>query len=271
MTGRLNPRRYDLGELRDVSRDRSQRPEPDRAAEARRTRAANGDDGTAVPVETTESFPERREESRHGRRPDESRHGRRATTATPTDAGTESEGDARSGDEPVTDDVEAYLRSRHRRRETESGRNGPISGQAAADRETTGGRDAAGERWRPREAGPQAAREGDYPPNAAAFLAELSGPGLSKPYLDRLPDAYSAQLEVFEWLERLLESGGHDATLSALEYYESIGWLSERSREELEDVVAGLPEAESVGASLRLDDHRESLLYVARLAQRRTR
>jgi archaellum component FlaD/FlaE len=77
---------------------------------------------------------------------------------------------------------------------------------------------------------------------------------------------------VFEWLEELLTAVGRDGTLSALEYYESIGWLSGRSREELEDVASGLsdPGPEAAAPSLGIDDHRESLLYIARLAGRRS-
>jgi len=253
MTGRLNPRRYDLGELRDVSRGRSDHPEPDRTAGDRPVRTDGSDDGTAVPVETTESLPRHRNERRRGKRAVDAE-----TVGMETGTGTETEADlpTESDPDPEPDEVEAYLRSRHRRRETANGRGHPNPDQVeAGDRRAEKNRGTAG----------------DYSANAAAFLAELSGSQLSKPYLDQLPDAYSAQLEVFEWLERLLESGGHDATLSALEYYESIGWLSDRSRAELEDVVAGLSTNEPASASLCLDDHRESLLYVARLAQRRTR
>lgn len=101
------------------------------------------------------------------------------------------------------------------------------------------------------------------------LLSQLSRRGVERPYLTRLPDAYSAQLEVFDWLEALLSKGGLDATLEALEYYESIGWLSESSREHLEEFTGGLaasdpPDPEPLG----VDDHRRSLVFIARLSHR---
>lgn len=252
MTGRLNPRRYDLGELRDVTRD-----PPDRAEDAVEGGESSPEDGTSVPVEpTTDVRPEGRREGA----PRTDDRARRANGRGAAEPATGPDGPGRNGD--GTDDVESYLRSRHRRRE-ERGADADTRRDAGARRQRS-----PDDRQRSRGDVPTRAAPGGSP-DAAAFLAELSGPQLSKPYLDRLPDAYSAQLEVFEWLETMLESGGKEATLSALEYYESIGWLSERSREELEDIAAGLPAETAAGASLCIADHRESLLYVARLAHRR--
>jgi len=219
MTGRLNPRRDDLGEGHDAARE-PRHTDVDGPVDTRRD--GSDGDGGSVPVEPT-------------------------TGVAPTGDG------GHSADVPeAADDVEAYLRARHGSERGDDDRDG--------DRRWAERRDRADSAA---EFGPGAA------PNAAAFLAELSAAGVSKPYLDRLPDAYTAQLEVFEWLEGLLERAGHDGTISALEYYESIGWLSQRSHEELVDVASGLPAATPGEGPLDVDDHRESLVYVARLAQRR--
>jgi len=290
MTGPLNPRRYDLGELRDAARNPSDRPgadpsAPERSNGGRRDGEASpvgkgdGDDRT-VPVEATAPEPPRRSPrpdgtdngragapgeraARSGARTSGSEGARRGDPGQPPDGESRNRAEADTAEqhEPA-DDVESYLRSRHRRRDT-GGRRSERRSQAASER--------ADSRRDRRQAPPEPEGSRDRPRSVAALLAERSGPDLSKPYLDRLPDAYTAQLEVFEWLEGLLTAAGHDGTLSALEYYESIGWLSERSREELEDVASGLsaPAPEPAAQSLDIDDHRESLLYVARLAGRR--
>jgi archaellum component FlaD/FlaE len=228
MPGRLNPREYDLGELRDAARE----PHRRRAVEDVPIESlvdngqASVEDGRSVAVEPEDEV------------------------ASPVDGETPAEAasDHHRGaeqDSPA-DEVESYLQSCHQRQQSQS-----VELRQAEPRE------------QPEQA------EQDHAPSTAVFLAELSGPHVSKPYLDRLPDAYGAQLEVFDWLDELLSAAGHEATMSALEYYESIGWVSEQCRTELEDVAAGLSTAETTGRSLNIDDHRESLTHVARLAHRR--
>lgn len=286
MTGPLNPRRYDLGELRDAARDPSDRSGADGSAPQRPdggrrdgTASADGDrddGGQSVPVEPTTPRPTG-EPHRQGadgraagtvdreRRPEPAEsHGPEAASGPETgyrapepDRG-HAAADTVERHDPA-DEVESYLRSRHRRRDSGERRSRQAGERAARQPDR-------------RRAPSRSGTAGDgRAQNATALLAELSGPDVSKPYLDRLPDAYTAQLEVFEWLEELLTAVGHDGTLSALGYYESIGWLSERSREELEDVASGLsdPGPEAAAPSLDIEDHRESLLYIARLAGRR--
>ncbi|CCQ36944.1 fla cluster protein FlaD [Natronomonas moolapensis 8.8.11] len=290
MTGPLNPRRYDLGELRDAARDPSGRSEadgsdPQRPDGGRRDAATSvdgdrGDGGQSVPVEPTTPRPTGTppRESDAGRAADAVDRSRRHEPAESRDTGAVSgseaghrtpepdrgraAADTAERHEPA-DEVESYLRSRHRRRDT---------GERRSEHHSHPAGDRAASRPDRRRATSRPERPGDgRPPNAAALLSELSGPDVSKPYLDRLPDAYTAQLEVFEWLEELLTAAGRDGALSALEYYESIGWLSERSREELEDVASGLsdPAPEAAAPSLGIEDHRGSLVYIARLAGRR--
>jgi len=285
MTGPLNPRRYDLGELRDAARDPPDRAGADGSAPQRPdggrrdgTASADGDrddGGQSIPVEPTTPRPTEEPQRQgadgraagtvgRGRHPDPAEsHGPEAASGPETgyrapepDRG-HAAADTAERHEPA-DEVESYLRSRHRRRDSGERRSHRAGERAARHPDR-------------RRAPSRSGTAGDgRAQNATALLAELSGPDVSKPYLDRLPDAYTAQLEVFEWLEELLTAVGHDGTLSALEYYESIGWLSGRSREELEDVASGLsdPGPEAAAPSLGVDDHRESLLYIARLAGR---
>lgn len=86
--------------------------------------------------------------------------------------------------------------------------------------------------------------------------------------LTQLPNTYTAQQEILDWMEGLLSSSGHQATLDALKYYESIGWLSAECRDQLEDFAEGLKTAGSMDPQpLEVDDHRESLQYIATLAR----
>ena len=102
-----------------------------------------------------------------------------------------------------------------------------------------------------------------------AFELRSLGAAVERPYLARLPDSYDAQVEIFEWLEGLLATCGREPALEALEYYESVGWLSGDSRESLEGFIEGLTAPEPPEPrSLDVDHHRESLRYVARLARR---
>jgi len=234
MSGRLNPREYDLGELRDAAR----KP-PDRRTAGRERPNASADDRTV----TVEPAADIGEEDASERGADPTVESRPGSAGRRADVGAEAAGSRQAG-APADGDVEEYLRARQRRN------------RDVADRPAERDRDR-----------PSRDRQRSDP-ETAARLAELSGPEVSKPYLERLPDGYGAQLEVFEWLDAMLSAAGEESTLAALEYYESIGWLSERSRSQLEDVAAGLPAPEGAGRPFDVADHRESLVYVARLAQR---
>jgi archaellum component FlaD/FlaE len=219
MPGRINPREYDLGELRDAVRETSQ---PD---EARSNDGA--DPQTEVPG-----------------------HERGDPAASGSGANVS-----------AAEDPEAYLRSRHRRRRPaegekreaeQNGQRGTVPPHARND-----GRDA----------GPEPGRNGEYSTDFE-LLSHGSGGDVSKPYLDELPGTYSAQLEIFEWLDQLVSKAGQEGAIAALDYYESIEWLSTESRDDLEEFVNGLESATSADASLGISDHRESLVYVARLTGR---
>ncbi|WP_336002476.1 FlaD/FlaE family flagellar protein [Halorientalis halophila] len=94
---------------------------------------------------------------------------------------------------------------------------------------------------------------------------EAGADDLTKPYLDALPESYGAEYVVFEWLEFLLTNFGYQGTSEAIQFYESVGWLTENVAADLNDYLLGLesPAEEPRGGTA--DDHRLSLVYVARL------
>lgn len=89
-----------------------------------------------------------------------------------------------------------------------------------------------------------------------------------KPYLRRVPDGPAGRRVAREWIRGLVERAGSDAAVEALSYYESLGWLTEAVREELEGflLAVGYRAGGSIDDLARAD-HVESLARTARLAQ----
>jgi len=96
-----------------------------------------------------------------------------------------------------------------------------------------------------------------------------AGSDAEKPYLDGLPDHYAGEHLVFEWLEFLLLHAGYQGAAEALDYYESVGWITADVESDLNDYLLGIDERASEGESLAIDDHLLSLVYVAKLASMR--
>ncbi|WP_178917319.1 FlaD/FlaE family flagellar protein [Natronomonas gomsonensis] len=94
------------------------------------------------------------------------------------------------------------------------------------------------------------------PAEAAAELTEIEG-------------GYAADLLVFEWLSELVCASGPASTLKALDYYESVGWISPSVRRELEAVLSGpyLDAHVDPGepSELSAGNHADSHGYVRRL------
>lgn len=96
----------------------------------------------------------------------------------------------------------------------------------------------------------------------------------SKPYLTTLPDGYSTELIVLEWLDHLRSAASTGAALRALRYYENVGWIGPSVTRELEDVLIQMEsprngEVKSNGGTdedLTMNQHLTSLEYVVRLA-----
>jgi flagellar protein FlaE len=95
---------------------------------------------------------------------------------------------------------------------------------------------------------------------------EAGADDLQKPYLTALPESYAAEYVVFEWLEFLLDSFGYKGANEALQYYESVGWLTEEVESTLNDYLLGLENPAGADATeADIDDHKLSLVYIARL------
>jgi flagellar protein FlaE len=91
--------------------------------------------------------------------------------------------------------------------------------------------------------------------------------GGSRPHLDQLPQEYAAELIVLEWLEFLNATAGLEGTIDAIRYYRSIGWISEAVESDLRDYLSGVDARDTDAApGIDVDDHVESLLFVANLA-----
>ena len=90
-----------------------------------------------------------------------------------------------------------------------------------------------------------------------------------KPYLRRLPTDPTSRVLVREWVQRLMDRAGFDGTVAALDYYESMGWLTEGVREDMEDyLLATGYRADGSFDDLSRPDHVESLALTVELARR---
>ena len=97
-----------------------------------------------------------------------------------------------------------------------------------------------------------------------------AGGDATKPYLEGLPDAYAGEHLVFEWLEFLLEHAGSQRATEAIDYYESLDWITEDVRASLGDYLLGLDDTGTGdGADLDVDDHLLSPVYIAKLSAMR--
>ncbi|MFC4360027.1 FlaD/FlaE family flagellar protein [Halobium salinum] len=97
-------------------------------------------------------------------------------------------------------------------------------------------------------------------------LAAADGDSVERPFVDRIPVSRAAERVVFDWLDFLLTVGGETGARDALTYYERVEWLGTSARESLERYLDGFPEAHRGGEGrVTLDDHRESLAFVARI------
>ena len=98
--------------------------------------------------------------------------------------------------------------------------------------------------------------------------SSASAEGLERPYLESMPGKYAAEITLFEWLDFLLERGGVKRALKAIEYYETVGWVSEDAAERLQSHVRGFsgPADDESHTDLEMADHVLSLVYIARLS-----
>lgn len=99
-------------------------------------------------------------------------------------------------------------------------------------------------------------------------LAELDSrmADLHRPYLVELPETYLAEVRVFDWLEYLHEKTGFRGTLEAIRFYRSIGWLGADVEDRLEEYLRSFDGQADGAGRLESEDHRLSLVFIARLA-----
>jgi flagellar protein FlaE len=98
-------------------------------------------------------------------------------------------------------------------------------------------------------------------------LLPLAADDADKPYLHALPEEYAGEHLVFEWLEFLLMHAGYKGATEAIDYYESVGWITEEAESTLQDYLLGLEDAPAGDRTeLDVDDHLLSLVYIAKLS-----
>jgi flagellar protein FlaE len=137
-------------------------------------------------------------------------------------------------------------------------RGGEANGDIAADLDLGGVEESAG------GSADSSLRQGLY----RELLPMQLGGEEDKPYLDSLPEDYNGEEMVFEWLEFLFMHAGYQSAVAALDYYESVGWITEDVESELGDYLVGIEdEGANEDNELDMDDHLLSLLYVAKLSQ----
>jgi flagellar protein FlaE len=82
-----------------------------------------------------------------------------------------------------------------------------------------------------------------------------------------LPEHYAGEHLLFEWLEFLLMHAGYQGANEAIDYYESVDWITDEVQSQLNDYMLGLDEqAPADPADLDVDDHLLSLVYIAKLS-----
>ncbi|QSG09402.1 Archaellum protein D/E [Halapricum desulfuricans] len=121
--------------------------------------------------------------------------------------------------------------------------------------------------WSELESGSAATDDGFRARLYRELMPLMAGDDPSKPYLSTLPEVQAAEFLLFEWLEFLLLHGGFRGAREALDYYESIDWITDEVESELDDYLMGIEETGAGdGSQLDVDDHLLSLVYIAKLA-----
>lgn len=253
----IDPRDYDLRELRETSDDDAaeesnadqeaepEEPEPDpepepAATEDRDRGEAGGLMGTGR-TEPDEGFQDRPGGPRE--------RGRPATGASPTAT-------TRSPAEDTADE----------RRDTTPGLGSQESPGLGRQESGGIGPGSAGETLGVGR-GQQRGRQ-EQPVGRELAMLQRTTRGMTRPYLEFVPDTYEAEMTIMDWLDPVVASAGLQGTIKAIGYYRSIGWVSDDAEETLGEYarLVAEPELQSQERKLDLEDHRRSLQYIARLA-----
>ena len=99
-----------------------------------------------------------------------------------------------------------------------------------------------------------------------------AGQQTTRPYLATLPDRYTAETMVFEWLDLLINKAGFKNTGKALSFYVEVGWITDDVKDQLRAYMHGFSQVDAFDPDdpgpleLGIEDHVLSLVYIARLA-----
>lgn len=90
-------------------------------------------------------------------------------------------------------------------------------------------------------------------------------------YLRALARGYATEVLLMEWLTMLVDIAGPPGALKALDYYESIGWISDDVKRRLEDLLGGARVTDATEprtpGDLTTEEHNHSFAYIMKLAQ----
>ena len=101
-----------------------------------------------------------------------------------------------------------------------------------------------------------------------ATAVGTGAPADSDAYLAEIPPRYTAESVVLEWTRFLVDIGGAIGATRALRQYREQGWITRRVERTVAEHVRNAAVAGETEETrdLRVQDHRESLTYISRLA-----
>lgn len=185
------------------------------------------------------------------------------------------------GDAKTFDDLKSEYRGGTHGKEGATG-DGEFSGESASamDVETREQEDANREGSNVDDDGEENPSDAvdPIPPTESRMEADPSfggetedGAREDKPYLDRLPSGYVAEMLVIEWLTYLRRHSSTSEALRALKYYETIDWIGGDAASSLQQYLTGLSTddesaAADGGTQLTIDHHTTSLNYIGQLS-----
>ena len=114
--------------------------------------------------------------------------------------------------------------------------------------------------------------DGEQAAGSGAPYATAVGAGTatadSDAYLTEIPPRYTAESVVLEWTQFLVDVGGAVGATRALRQYREQGWITQRVERTVAEHVrnAAVAGGTEETRDLRVQDHRESLTYISRLA-----
>ncbi len=100
-------------------------------------------------------------------------------------------------------------------------------------------------------------------PQSGGSTSPTEEPTAGKPYLREVPDGVTGDLVVIEWLEYLVDEVGARGASEAIQYYETIDWVTETVATELEAHLGQFEHGHR--GSLSTEHHTQSLAYIDQL------